>query len=386
MCGLFLSPAQALAATGTQAPSAYQYQPQSEDERSLWLAMEEEERSIKNSKFLITDVELNAYIRSILCKTVGDIRCGSARIYLMRTAQFNASMAPNGMMVVWSGLLLRARNEAELATVLGHEFAHFENQHSLKSLINLRSKTNTMKMLSFVPYVGVVGQIGLVGSIFSFSRDMERQADLAALSYMKNSGYDPMAASEIWEQLRAEMDATAIERKLKSQKDNNGGFFATHPNSGERMMYLRDMARAMASQNTGSIKQKNSEQYRKALAKWWPKLIDDQIKLNDFGATEFLLNNGSNNGSNKGWDTEILFARGELYRSRGKKDDFAKAADFYQKAIDAGNAPPECWRGLGLSLMRLGEVTSGQKALQIYVKKQPEAADREMIQMMAESK
>jgi beta-barrel assembly-enhancing protease len=360
-----------------QTPS-YEYQPSNDDERSLWLVMEEEERAIKSSKFLIKDPELNTYIRGVLCRAVGDKRCGAARIYLMRTPHFNASMAPNGMMVVWSGLLLRTRNEAELAAVLGHEFAHYEKQHGLQSFLSLRAKTNALKLLSFVPYVGVVGQIGVVGSIFTFSRDMERQADLAALEYMKNNGYDPMAASAIWEQLRTEMDATATERKLKSKKDDNGGFFATHPNTGERMEYLRDAA----SKFNVSGKQKNTDEYRVALAKWWPMLIDDQIKLNDFGATEFLLKRVGS----EGWTAEILYARGELYRSRGKKDDFVKAAGFYQQAINAGGALPENWRGLGISLIRSGQTASGQKALRTYLTKQPAASDRGMILMMANGK
>ncbi len=360
-----------------QTPS-YEYQPSNDDERSLWLVMEEEERNIKNSKFLIKDPELNVYIRGVLCKAVGDKRCGAARIYLMRTPHFNASMAPNGMMVVWSGLLLRTRDEAELAAVLGHEFAHYEKQHGLQSFLRLRAKTNALKLLSFVPYIGVVGQIGVVGSIFTFSRDMERQADLSALEYMRDNSYDPMAASAIWEQLRAEMDATATERKLKSKKDDNGGFFATHPNTGERMEYLREAAVKFNAPG----KQKNTDEYRIALTKWWPMLIDDQIKLNDFGATEFLLKRVGS----EGWTAEILYARGELYRARGKKDDFVKAAGFYQQAINAGGALPENWRGLGISLIRSGKAADGQKALRVYLTKQPAASDRGMIMMMVNGK
>jgi beta-barrel assembly-enhancing protease len=356
-------------------PSAIDYTPQNDDERSLWLAMDEEEREVKNSKFLIKDPALNDYIRSVLCKAVGQDRCKSTRIYLMRTPEFNASMAPNGMMVVWSGLLLRARNEAELATVLGHEFGHFENQHSLQGFRDLRAKTDAIKWLSYVPYVGIVGQIGLVGSIFNFNREMERQADLAALEYLTGSGYDPMAASAIWEQLREEMDATAADRGMKSQKDDNGGFFATHPNSGERMEYLREAA----LKKTGAGKRNNKAEYRAALAPYWPLLIEDQIKLNDFGATEFLLKRLGK----EGWSAEMLYARGELYRARGKTADFAKAVEFYQQALAKGDAPVETWRGLGLSLIRSGQLVPGQKALRSYLEKQPASADRAMITMMA---
>ena len=48
--------------------------------------------------------------------------------------QFNAMMAPNGMMLVWSGLLLRVENEAQLAAILGHELGHYLERHSVEQL------------------------------------------------------------------------------------------------------------------------------------------------------------------------------------------------------------------------------------------------------------
>jgi beta-barrel assembly-enhancing protease len=356
--------------------SAFDYKPVDDDERGLWLEMDEQEKEIKNSKFLVKDAALNDYVRKVLCKAVGADRCGATRIYIIRTPYFNASMAPNGMMVVWTGLLLRARNEAELATVLAHEFGHFENLHSIQSFRDIRAKTDAMAWLSFLPYgVGLIGQVSLIGSVFSFNRDMERQADLASLDYMAANGYQPMAASNIWEQLRAEMDATAAERHVKSRKDKNGGFFATHPNTGDRMEYLR----AAAVKKAGGNYSDGAAEYRVAMAEWWPKLIDDQIKLNDFGATEFLIGQLATTG----WTPELLYARGELYRTRGKDGDFQKAVGFYRQSIAAGSDIPENWRGLGIALMRSGGKETGQKALRDYLAKRPDATDKAMLLMMA---
>ena len=357
----------------TSSPLAFDYQPQDDDERGLWMQMDELERDIKRSKFLIADPALNAYIRKILCNAVGE-PCQNVRIYLMRTPYFNASMAPNGMMVVWSGLLLRTRNEAELASVLGHEFSHFEKQHSLQSFRSIKKKTDAMAWLSFIPYVGMIGQIGIAGSIFSFNRDMERQADLVSLDYMVKSGYDPMAASNIWQQLRAEMDATAAERNRKSKKDQNGGFFASHPNSGERMEYLKEAAQLRKSSNYIT----NAKEYRAALAKWWPLLIDDQIKLNDFGATDFLLQQLASDG----WTAELLYARAELHRARAKQGDFEKAADYYRQSIALDKSLVHNWRGLGLSLIRSGSREEGLEALRRYLELEPEASDKSMIKLM----
>lgn len=355
------------------------YQPQNEIERSLWAAMDEQERETANSKFLISDPALNAYVRSILCAAVGQTRCAAARIYLVRTPQFNAMMAPNGMMLVWSGLLLRARSEAELATVLAHEFVHFERQHSLQSFRNVSSKADAMMWLSMLPYgIGALGQIDLVGSLFAFNRDMERQADMLALDYVSASGYDPMAASDIWAQLRAEMDATAAERKTRSLKDMGDGFFSSHPGSRERMEYLKAAAQRKGSQG----KRNGSAEYRAALAAWWPRLINDQVRTNDFGATEFLLGQLASDG----WTPDLLYARGELYRVRAKAGDLKAAAGYYRQAADAGATMPENWRGLGLTLLALGKRKEGLTALQTYLAQAPAAADRAMIAKMAEDK
>ena len=107
-----------------------------------------------------------------------------------------------------------------------------------------------------------------------------------------------------------------------------------------------------------------------------PQFLAAQIKLNDFGGTEYLL--GQLAGSN-GWTGELLYARGELYRTRGNPRDLVSAAQFYGEAIKAGYAAPEARRGLGLSLLRSGQVTDGKAALNDYLRLNPEASDAKAI-------
>lgn len=123
----------------TLPPYTAAYQPQSVDERGLWMEFDEAERALRDSKAVINDPALTTYLRGVVCRTVGAQRCDTARIYVVRDASFNASMAPNGMLIIHSGLLLRVRNEAELAAVLGHEFAHFELRHSLAQFKRART-------------------------------------------------------------------------------------------------------------------------------------------------------------------------------------------------------------------------------------------------------
>jgi beta-barrel assembly-enhancing protease len=355
------------------------YTPQDADERGLWMQVDEYERQFKTSNFVMRDAALNAYVRQVFCKTVGEAECRDVRLYIVRTPYFNASMAPNGMMQVWSGLFLRCRNEAQLAAVLGHEYTHYRNRHTVKQFRDIKKKTDAIGWLSVIPLGGAVAggialaQLGMIGSIFSNSREMEREADSGALPLLVKAGYDPSAASKVWGQLLAEFDATAAERKRKRRSE--GGMFATHPQSVERQAELEKQAKALASPTATAL---NAAEYRAALAPFWADFIDDQIKLNDFGATELLLGQLADGN----WTGELLYARGELYRSRGKPEDFKAAAGYYRDGIAKG-APVEAWRGLGVALLRSGDTPGGQAALKTYLEKKPDAKDKAMMAMMA---
>ncbi len=359
-----------------QAPSASAvsgYQPQDQDERGLWMEMDEEERRVKASNFVIHDPALNAYVHDVFCRTVGP-RCAEIRIYLMRTPYFNATTAPNGMMQIWSGMLLRIRNEAQLSAVLGHEFVHYQDRHSLALFRQAKGKTSTAAWLT-VFGLGLFA-LGTLGEIFKFSRDQETAADSGSLDLMARAGYDPREAARIWEQFRAEADATAEARKAKSRKDKDRGMFATHPPSAERVANLTSLAAKMPLRPEWNAKR---DSYFNALSSFWPSLIDDQIKLNDFGATEFLIASLASDG----WTPSLNYARGELYRARGRPEDMSAAIGFYRSASQSAVAPAECWRGLGLALLRSGASVDGKAALKVYLAKKPEASDKALIAMMA---
>jgi beta-barrel assembly-enhancing protease len=349
------------------------YQPQDKDERGLWLQADEYEKELKHSNFVIRDEALNTYVRRVFCDMVGADQCAPIRIYIVRTPYFNASMAPNGTMIIWSGMFLRTRDEAQMAAILGHEFTHYRNRHSLQLFRDARNKLSAGMWLGMIiPFA----QLALVGSILANSRDMEREADSQALSMMAARGYDPGAASKVWEQLRAEMDATAAARNRKSRKDKDRGMFQTHPPTAERMTELREQAAKIAV--AGPVNN-HAAAYRAVLAPHFATFVDDQIKLNDFGATEFLLAALAQDG----WSSELHYMRGELYRARAQLEDFGVAATSYRAAIAMPDAPVESWRGLGLALLRSGDEPQGRAALKTYLQKKPDAADRAMIAMLS---
>jgi len=108
------------------------------------MQVEEFERRLKPSDFVVRDAALNEHVQGVLCRTIGAADCGAMRLYLVRTADFNESMAPNGLMVVNTGLLLRVRDEAQLAAVLGPEWTHYSRQHQIRSWRDMRTKATML--------------------------------------------------------------------------------------------------------------------------------------------------------------------------------------------------------------------------------------------------
>lgn len=341
------------------------------DERGLWQRANEAEAEARTSRMVITDQALNRYVRDVLCRTVGADKCGQARIYIVRSPHFNASMAPNGLMTVNTGLLMRLGNEAELAAVLGHEFAHFEGRHSLRAFKDARAKTDLASAFAIIPYVGIVGQMAALGSVFSFSREMEREADEKSLTMLRATGYAPNVAPGIWRTLMAEMDATAAARGRTSQARKPAGFFATHPATPERVDYL---TRLSSGDRGGDL---GADRYAAAIMPWWPQMIDDQIKRNDFGGTAHIIAQRAVSG----WTGPLYYAQAEMNRARARQDDLGKAIEAYRAAITSRYDTPEVRRGLGLALLRNGQAEAGKSALREYLKARPDAADRATIAM-----
>lgn len=354
-------------------PFSQAYAPTNADERGAWMEADEFERKLRDSRSVIRDPALNAYVRGVLCRTVGADRCGAVRIYIQRVPAFNATMMANGAMTVWSGLLLRVRNEAELGAVLGHEFGHFELRHTLNGFRNRRGATNLIAWASILaPTAGLALQLDAIGGVFAFDRAQEREADLIGFRYLADCPYPSAAAADVWDRLMGETDATALGRRRKAHQHYTAGFFATHPTNLERATYLRSAAVQAADTDAPAV-----DGHAAAMAAWLPEFLTDQIKLNDFGGTEYLLAGLA--ATPAGWTAPLSFARGELYRERGNPRDLVSAAQFYREVIATGHAMPEAHRGLGLALLRGQEEAGGRAALATYLRLKPEASDAALI-------
>ena len=367
----------AAVAVAVEQPAALPelYRPQDELERGLWLRMDEYERDLLSSRQIIQDEKLNAYVRSVLCNLVGEGECRNIRLYLSHTPHFNASMAPNGVMQVWSGLLLRTQNEAQLAAVLGHEYAHFKERHSVKLFRDAKKKSNAAAWLAMTG-IGLIASFAIAGSLFRFSREQEQEADVGGLALLDAAGYDTREASVLWQQMIDEENATRVARGKKKKNKTKAGMFDSHPASQERIDYLREAATG----RPGVPGQSGQAEFQAAMRSWWPVFLDDQLKMNDDGASEYLLDAMLKANGATPW---LNYGRAELLRRNGEPEDLAAAVEHYTQAIEGGGDLPELWRGRGLVHKKLGNAAAAKADLEEYLVRAPEASDHAMISMIS---
>ena len=363
------------------APYTGSYQPQGVDEIGMWREDDERERKLADSPLVVRDEALNRYVRGVLCETVGADRCSAVRLYILHVPLFNASMSPNGTMWVFTGLLLRTRSEAELGSVLGHEFGHFERRHTLQQFKARRRGTDMLSWAAVLTSMAGTRaayqsfdnlQLSVIGGLARYGRDQEREADLLGLGYLNASQLRPGSASQVWRNLILEQEASSAARGLRKPDFDHNAFFASHPADGERAEYLYELAAP-----GGEVRDDGADRYQKALSPWLPGLLNDQIALNDFGATDFIISRLAETG----WTATLWRARGDLFRTRGAPRDLMNAADYYGKAVALDPSSVDAQRGLGLSLIKTGRVSEGRAALRQYLQLAPNAPDKAMIDM-----
>jgi predicted Zn-dependent protease len=360
------------------------YRPTERDEIGLWHEMDRVEEEISGSNLLVQDAGLTAYLKDII-GTVGGPAAKDFRIYLARIPDFNAMMFPTGFAVVFSGLLLRMRNEAQLAGVIAHESGHFLRRHQIRSWRDMKRKTDIFSIAAMAAGVGgaaggvylgdyvQLAQLGTILSLFQYSREMEAEADALGARLIADTGYPPVEMANIWQQLIGEEDASARYRRKHRRK---GSLFDTHPSPDARMADLRaDVAEVTVPGRTYDNKR---ERYLSMIGPIRRMLLDDQVKLNDPGASQYLIETLAQDG----WNGLLRFYEGEVWRLRNRHGDDVRAAQGYAAAVAYPDAPADAWRWHGISLMKAGRQAEAKAAFARYLTMRPDAPDAAWVRQM----
>jgi len=361
------------------------YKPTELDEMGLWKEMERAEEEIAGSNLLIEDPKITGYLRNLI-GTVGGPAAKDFRIYLARIPDFNAMMFPSGFAVVFSGLLLRMRNEAQLAGVIAHESGHFLRRHMIRSWRDQKRKSDIFAFGAMLAGVGGAGagvylgdyvqlaQLGTILSLFQYSRAMEAEADAMGARLIAETGYPPIEMANIWQQLIGEENASA---RYRGKHRRKGGIFDTHPSEGSRMADLR--ADAAEITVAGKAYDDKRARYLSTIGAIRPMLLDDQVKLNDPGASQYLIETLAQDG----WNGLLRFYEGEVWRLRNRPGDELRASQSYAAAVAYPDAPAEAFRWHGIALLKQGRRTEAKAAFARYLVMKPDAPDAAWVRQMA---
>jgi predicted Zn-dependent protease len=175
------------------------------------------------------------------------------RVTVLNSPVMNAFAVPGGYLYVTRQLVGLANDEAELASVLGHEAGHIAARHSSE-----RQRTNILSQLGAI-LVGVVTGSGALsqlagqvsqGIFLKYSRSQEYEADDLGVRYIAAAGYDPMASPSFLASLGA---ATSLETRAAGRNDERQtpSWARTHPLSADRVRRATQKAQATRRAGTG---------------------------------------------------------------------------------------------------------------------------------------
>lgn len=157
---------------------------------------------------------------------------------LIQSKDINAWCMPGGKVAVYTGILPVTRDDAGLATVMGHEIAHAIAQHAAERYSQMTAaqlgggvigaaaggaSQGTQQALGQL--YGIGGQL----AILSYSRKQESEADRLGLVFMAMAGYNPDNAVLFW-------------KRMAAAKQGGGAppeFLSTHPSDATRIAQIQ---------------------------------------------------------------------------------------------------------------------------------------------------
>jgi predicted Zn-dependent protease len=161
----------------------------------------------------------------------------------------NAFAVPGGFIYFTRGILAHMANEAQFATVMGHEIGHVTARHSAAQISRAQLATAGLVVGSILsPEVASVAgaaqqSLGLL--FLKFGRDDERQSDELAFRDMARTNYDVRQVPEVFEMLRRVSASEGAGRVPE--------WASTHPDPGNRRDQAQQTIAALPAGQIGTI-------------------------------------------------------------------------------------------------------------------------------------
>lgn len=199
--------------------------------------------SMKKDTPINRDPANNALVQKVgkRIAAVAELPDAQWEFVVFESPEVNAFCLPGGKVGIYTGILPITKDEAGLATVIGHEVAHAAAHHGAErmsdalvveqfgTLLNSGLSQSNPKAQALISTLYGAGT--QVGVLLPFSRKQETSADEIGLIYMARAGYDPAAAVSFWERF------AELNRQSGSQTP---GFLRTHPLDETRIQTLKE--------------------------------------------------------------------------------------------------------------------------------------------------
>lgn len=160
---------------------------------------------------------------------------------LVDSKEVNAWCMPGGKIVVYTGILPIAKDDAGLAAVLGHEVAHALANHGQQRMsagllqqvgaVGVAVATGNKSQETQQALMQAYGAASTVGGMLPFSRSHESEADMIGLTLMSIAGYNPDNAVSLWERMSEKSGGQAPPE-----------FMSTHPSNETRIADIKKWA------------------------------------------------------------------------------------------------------------------------------------------------
>jgi predicted Zn-dependent protease len=354
-----------------------------EDEAELWTEARQIDAKLQGGKFLVHDAELESYLNGVAARLLASSAktMPPVQIHVLLDPYANAFALPNGSIYLHTGLIAPMENEAQLATVLGHEIVHFEGRHALRE----RRVEQNKEMRSQIA-IGALAALGALGGnpyaaadlarsstelaqqmirtqMAGYSRDLESAADEGGVAMLLAAGYDPREAIAAFELLRA--DAEASEKKVPYA-------YASHPQIQERIDSVSQLVSAAAPAGVA-----RADEFQQATAKVLLANAELELKVGAVTPARRALERYTALRPDDPAGTRAL---ADAYRRSGAEPEHVqRAAAALERAAAKLPDDPAIQLELGLLYREQGDRARATSHLRRYLELSPEATDRPII-------
>lgn len=201
--------------------------------------------------------KVTAPVDSILTRlcTENGIDRDKIKLHIVENDEVNAFALPDKHLVVFSGLILAAQNEAELSGVIGHELAHIQLDHVMKKLVK---ELGLSVLISMTAGGGgeVIRETAKMLSSSAFDRELEREADIRSVDYMTKADIRPEPFADFL--FRLSTEESEISKSLT--------WISTHPDSKDRAEYIIGYSKNKRGKNRPVLSAKTWEDLKERLA------------------------------------------------------------------------------------------------------------------------